>query len=239
MRGRWYFLSMNTQLPADADTSGAAPQGTSRRSVAKGIAWSVPVLAIGSTVPAFAASACVTTTTIYTTDQTVTIPKGATGVIVTVTGASGGAAAKGNKGGKVGVETFTVSGTTTQDLGFTFGLATGGKQGTSNAGGNGGNGGNGGGGAGGDAGSTGGGGGGGETVVSVTGAGGVSIGELRAKGGKGGGANGGGGGGETKSTVPDSAGSSMSSRTPPTETNGNGNGATVTVMYCGAAPTPK
>ncbi|XAS77983.1 hypothetical protein V3G39_08115 [Dermatophilaceae bacterium Sec6.4] len=206
---------MNTQLAADADTAGAVPQGTSRRSVAKGIAWSVPVLAIGSTIPAFAASACVTTTTVYTTDQTVTIPKGATGVIVTVIGASGGAKGSTPATGRVGVETFTVSGPTTQDLGFSFGLAAGGTKGTGGAAG----------------------GGGGETVVTVTGNG-VFLGQLNAAGGNGKG-NPTSGAGETKSTVPGNIGSSTPSKKSPTETNGNGNGATVTVMYCGAAPTAK
>lgn len=49
-------------MKANETTSAPTPSGVSRRTVVKGAAWAVPVVAVASAVPAMAASPCVTFT---------------------------------------------------------------------------------------------------------------------------------------------------------------------------------
>lgn len=190
--------------------------GVTRRTVATGVAWSVPVIAVGGVLATASASVCKTFTKKYKPNDAIDqIPVGATTVVINVYGASGGASGadsgndtgNGAAGGAGGQVTLTLAGPiTTSALTLVPVYGRGGGKGTLNgAGGSGGNGftKGGSGAVGADTNKTkstdGGGGGGGSTKLTITGS---QTGTLVAGGGgggSGGGSTGGGGGGDNTS----------------------------------------
>ncbi len=194
----------NSNLPA---------QGVGRRTVAKGLAWSVPVVAAGAILPHASASECTKMREDLQNGILFTVPKGATGITVTVIGASGGTGGGGSKnpGGMVGKETYSLTGPVSA-AGLTLQLSagSGGSKGTGSDGGDGGSG----------------------TSVSVSGA---ANGTLSAKGGDGGagknGATGGGGGGSTGSSVTPGTSTAGTASTSP-KSSGKGEDGSAFVTYC-------
>lgn len=128
-------------------TSQLTTHRVDRRTVARGLAWTVPVIAVGAAMPyASASTQCALTTTGYSSTQqavTATIPSGASAVTVVLTAASGGAGGSGRQSGVQSLSapqaightppydidqvTLTITGTLTSDLTVTFRNASGGK----------------------------------------------------------------------------------------------------------------